>query len=208
MIALSYSSYQRTLPNEGIPYAMIKPNKDFLPLQGEYEELAVYKIARCIYAITYYFAHTYFEKGDRTVDQMIQAARSGKQNIAEGSIDGATSREMEIKLLNVARGSMHELKADYEDFLLNRGLCKWAKDDPRAFQTRRYCRIHNDAEEYLEAVKVRSGETTANIVLTLLHQYDVLMVRLIETVKRRFLTEGGIKEEMFRARKLYRDSQR
>jgi len=187
---------------------MVKPNKDFLPLQGDYENLTVYKIARCIYAITYYFAHTYLEKGDRTVDQMIQAARSGKQNIAEGSIDGATSREMEIKLLNVARGSMHELKADYEDYLLNRGLCRWPKDDPRASQARRYCRNHNNAEEYIEAVKVRSDETTANIVLTMLHQYDVLVVRLIETVKHRFLTEGGAKEEMFRARKLYREGQR
>lgn len=183
------------------------PNS-FLPLQGDYENLVVYKIARCIYAITYYFANTYLEKGDRTRDQMIQAARSGKQNIAEGSVDGSTSREMEIKLFNVARGSMHELKADYEDYLLCRGLCRWSRDDARAMQARRYCREHNRAEDYIEAVKKRTDETTANIVLTLLHQYDVLMVKLIEESKHHFLTEGGAKEEMSRARRQYRDGKR
>ncbi|MBQ9637607.1 MAG: four helix bundle suffix domain-containing protein [Prevotella sp.] len=176
-------------------------NNDFLPLQGKYEDLVVYKIARCLYAITYYFANTYLDKGDRTIDQMVQAARSGKQNIAEGSVDGSTSKEMEIKLMNVARGSMHELKADYEDYLMNRGLARWDKDDDRTKQTRLYCRKHNEPEDYMDAIKQRSDETIANIALTLLHQYDQMMVKLIERIKERFLAEGGIKEEMFRARK-------
>ena len=115
---------------------------------------------------------------------------------------------MEIKLFNVARGSMHELKADYEDYLLCRGLCRWNRDDARAMQARRYCREHNRAEDYIEAVKKRTDETTANIVLTLLHQYDVLLVKLIEESKHHFLTEGGAKEEMSRARRQYRDGKR
>ena len=96
--------------------------RDFLPQRGNYENLAVYKLATCIYAVTFHFANTYFSRGDRTIDQMVQAARSGKQNIAEASVDGNTSTEMEIKLMNVARGSMHELKADYEDYLMHHEL--------------------------------------------------------------------------------------
>lgn len=179
-------------------------NKSFIPQRGDYEHLTVYQIAKCLYAITYYFANTYLERGDRTIDQMVQAARSGKQNIAEASIDGNTSKEMEIKLMNVARGSMHELKADYEDYLMNHRLQKWSKDDPKYERTRAYCKTHNNVEDYQKAIEQRSDETIANIAITMLHQYDVLMVKLIEKIKDRFLKEGGIKEEMFRARTEYR----
>ena len=176
-------------------------DSSFIPLTGNrYERLKVYKIANCIYAITYFFANKFFVKGDRTIDQMIQAARSGKQNIVEASIDGNTSREMEIKLMNVARGSMHELQADYEDFLITHNFRTWSNDDPRTQQMRSFARRHNDPEIYLEKIKQRSPETIANVALTLIHQYDYLMVRLIERIKRRFLEEGGIKEEMYRAR--------
>ena len=182
---------------------MIK-NDSFIPQRGDYEHLTVYQIAKCLYAITYYFANTFFQKGDRTIDQMVQAARSGKQNIAEASIDGNTSKEMELKLMNVARGSMHELKADYEDYLMNHRLEKWSRNDPRATKTRAYCIAHKDAEDYQKAIEQRSDETIANIAITMLHQYDVLMMRLIEAIKDRFLKEGGIKEEMYRARTEYR----
>ncbi|MBO4871266.1 MAG: four helix bundle suffix domain-containing protein [Muribaculaceae bacterium] len=182
----------------------MQQNKDFIPQRGNYKNLAVYQIASCIYVITYHFANLVFSKGDRTIDQMVQAARSGKQNIAEASIDGNTSREMEIKLMNVARGSMHELQADYEDFLLTHGFTQWGNDDPRTIQMRNYARNHNDPQIYLEKIKQRSPETIANVALTLIHQYDFLMVRLIERIKQRFLEEGGIKEEMYRARTNYR----
>ena len=131
---------------------------------------------------------------------MLQAARSAKQNIAEGSVDGATSIEMEIKLMNVARGSMHELKADYEDFLLHAGLQKWDSNDQRTKQTRKFARANNDPEIFREKIKQRSPETVANIALTLIHQYDFLMVRLIESIKQRFLQNGGIREQMYKAR--------
>ena len=181
-------------------------NKSFIPQRGDYRNLAVYKIASCIYVITHHFANTYLGKGDRTIDQMVQAARSGKQNIVEASVDGNTSRETEIILMNVARGSMHELQADYEDFLLTHGFEKWDNNDPRTIQMRNYARNHSEPEVYLEKVKQRSPDTVANVALTLIHQYDYLMVRLIESIKQRFLNEGGIKEEMYRARKAVKDN--
>mgnify|MGYP002523619487 CR=1 FL=1 len=131
---------------------------------------------------------------------MIQAARSGKQNIAEGSVDGSTSKEMEIKLTNVAKASMHELLIDYEDFLLTHGMDKWEVSDERTQQTREYCYYHMEPELYIKAVEDRSAETIANIAITMLHQFDVLISRLIESQKRAFLREGGIKEQMYRAR--------
>lgn len=182
-------------------------NREFLPQRGNYEDLAVYKLAACIYAVTYHFANTYFMKGDRTIDQMVQAARSGKQNIAEGSVDGNTSTEMEIKLMNVARGSMHELKADYEDYLILHGLERWSINDSRTLATRRFCRNNNDPAVFLAKAQERSPETIANIALTMIHQFDYLMVRLIESIKQRFLEQGGIKEQMYQARKQLRDKQ-
>lgn len=179
-------------------------DNSFLPLTNRYEGLTVYKVATCIYAITYYFAQTYLPKGDRTVDQMIQAARSGKQNIAEGMVDGDTSKEMQLKLLNAARGSMHELKVDYEDYLLTRGLEHWALTDPRSVQTRNFCKTHSDPKEYQEAIEKRSDETIANIALTLIYQYFPMIEGLIEKQKREFIQSGGIKEELSTARKKYR----
>ena len=176
-------------------------NDDFLPLYRKYEDLLVFQLAQCIHAITHYFSETYIHIGDRTRDQMEQGARSGKQNIVEGSVDGATSVEMELRLMNVARGSMHELKTDYEDYLLHHGLEQWGKDDPRTQMVRQYTRQHKDPNDYLDKVKERSPETIANIVLSMIHQYDYLMVRLIESIKKRFLEKGGIKEQLYRARK-------
>ncbi len=97
---------------------------DFLPLKGNYRNLIAFQKAECIYDVTYYFAHKYLAKGDRTIDQMIQAARSGRQNIAEGCTASTTSKETEIKLLNVAKASLQELLLDYEDYLRVRNLEK------------------------------------------------------------------------------------
>ena len=173
---------------------------DFLPQEGHYRKLNAFRLAECIYALTYDFAHKHLKAGDRTIDQMVQAARSGKQNIAEGSVDGITSREMELKLTSVSKASMHELLLDYEDYLLTRRLEKWSIDDPRTRQTRSYTRTHMLPEQYQHVVDTRSAETAANIAITMLHQFDVLITRLIEAQKQRFLDEGGIKEQMYRAR--------
>ena len=181
-------------------------DKDFIRQDNNYRTLKAFQKAECVYDVTYYFANKFLSKGDRTIDQMVQAARSGKQNLAEGNIDGVTSKEMEIKLTNVNRASLHELLLDYEDYLRVRGLEQWPYDDPRCVQTRAFCKKHLVSAVYREKIKDRSDETIANIAITLIHQCDVLIKGLIEWQKKNFLENGGIKEEMYRARKAYRDS--
>lgn len=180
-------------------------DKGFIRQDNNYRTLKAFQKAECVYDVTYYFANKFLSKGDRTIDQMVQAARSGKQNLAEGNIDGVTSKEMEIKLTNVNRASLHELLLDYEDYLRVRGLEQWPYDDPRCMQTRAFCKKHLDSAVYREKIKDRTDETIANIAITLIHQCDVLIRGLIEWQKRNFLENGGIKEEMYRARKAYRD---
>ena len=187
----------------------MKTDKSFLALKGNYRSLIAFQKTECIYDITYYFAHHYLVEGkDRTVDQMVQAARSGKQNIAEGCSSGTTSRETELKLVNVARASLQELLLDYEDWLRVRDMEPWALDDPRCEQTRKAVAQHNDSAYYREAIKERSPETIANIAITLIHQADVMLRRLLEHLQRDFLEQGGIKEEMTRVRAEYRKSNR
>lgn len=181
-------------------------NKDFIPQQGFYRKLRVYQIAEIIYDITYYFATRFLKKGDRTIDQMIQAARSGKQNIAEGSSAGVTSKETEIKLTNVAKASLQELLIDYEDYLRVRRLEIWDKDSEKVKQTRRYCNKQVDSTEICQKLPERKDETIANIAITLIHQADRLLHGLIERQKRDFLQNGGIREQMTRARKEYRSN--
>ena len=185
----------------------MQTDQSFLPLHGNYRNLVVYQKTECIYDITYYFAHHFLEKGDRTIDQMIQAARSGKQNIAEGCSAGTTSRETEIKLLNVARASLDELVIDYEDYLRTRDLQQWPVDSVKGIQARRACIQHNDSKYYRDAIKVRTDETIANIAITLIHQAHTMLLKLIETNKKEFLEQGGIKEEKYRARLKYRSNQ-
>lgn len=176
----------------------------FLPHGGSYKNLIAYQKAECVYDVTFYFAHHYLEKGDRTIDQMVQAAQSGKQNIAEGAAAGNTSKETEIKLTNVAKASLQELLVDYEDFLRVRGLKQWQSDDARLAQTKRACAAHNDSEYYRKAMSERSAETIANIAITLIHQTDWLLNKLIEKLEIQFVENGGVKEQMTKARKEYR----
>lgn len=177
---------------------------NFIQQRGHYRELIVYQKAECIYDITFYFAHKYLDKADRTIDQMIQAARSGKQNIAEGSAASSTSRETELKLTNVAKASLQELLIDYEDYLRVRNLELWNVNSSKAEQTRMACRKHNDSAYFRKAIAVRSDETIANIAITLIHQTDSLLRKLIDHLKTEFLTHGGIKEEIYAARKEWR----
>lgn len=172
----------------------------FLQQKGNYRDLIVFQKTECIYDITYYFAHTYLKVNDRTIDQMIQAARSGRQNIAEGCEGGTTSSETEIKLLNVAKASLQELLLDYEDYLRVRELELWDINSEKARKTRSICLRHNDSDFYRKAIKVRSDETICNIAITLIHQADYLLRKYIERLQADFLANGGIKEQMFRAR--------
>ncbi|MDE7410026.1 MAG: four helix bundle suffix domain-containing protein [Muribaculaceae bacterium] len=178
--------------------------ESFLPQKGNYRNLIVFQKAECIYDITYYFAHKYFSKGDRTIDQMIQAARSGRQNIAEGSAAATTSSETEIKLMNVARASLQELLLDFEDYLRVRRLHRWNIQDPRSIQCRKVCSSHNDSQYYRDAIEKRNDETIANIAITLIHQTDVFLRKLIDRLQKDFLKNGGIREQMYKARINYR----
>lgn len=176
----------------------------FMPQKGHFRKLIAYRKAECIYDITFFFAHKFLDKSDRTIDQMIQAARSGKQNIAEGSAAGGTSKETELKLTNVARASLQELLVDYEDYLRVRNLQTWDLNSEKAIKTREVCRKHTDSEYYRKAITIRSDETVANIAITLIHQTDMLLRRLIERLKQDFLENGGLKEEMYKARMEWR----
>lgn len=174
--------------------------KDFIPQRGNYRQLISYQKSECIYDITFFFAHKYLGKGDRTTDQMIQAARSCKQNIIEGSSASTTSKETELKLVNVARASLQELLADYEDYLRVRNMEQWNVNSPKFLTARTVCAKHNDSAYYRKAIEIRSDETTANIAITLIHQTDTLLGKLIERLKKDFIEQGGIREEMYRAR--------
>ena len=179
----------------------------FLPQHGHYRHLRVYQVAEMIYDITYYFAQHYLQKGDRTIDQMVQAARSGKQNIAEGNQAAATSSETEIKLTNVAKASLEELLDDYEDYLRVRQLPQWDAQHPRYEKMRAYARSEQIKEEYAQKIQRMNDEEIANLSITLIHQAIYMLHKLLETMQKRFVTEGGIKERMFQARVNYRNNQ-
>lgn len=172
----------------------------FLKQGGGYRNLRVYKVTEIIYDITYYFAHHYLSKGDRTVDQMVQAARSGKQNIAEGSEASTTSREMEIKLTNVAKASLEELLKDYEDYLRVRQLSQWDASHPRYEAMREYAKSEKIEHEYFKLLPKLNDEEISNLSITLINQATYMLRKLINKQQEQFLEEGGIREQMKKAR--------
>ena len=173
-----------------------------------WKDLYFYRKSDALYQITVEFCKRFLPAhGDRTVDQMVQAARSGKQNIVEGSEDGQTSSEMEIKLMNVARGSLQELRADYQDYLNTHHLSTWSKDSKRQKRLRDFCHSNNDYCDYEPLLAKMNDEEMANMALTLCHQTDKMMCAYIEKLEKQFVTEGGIKERMHAARTGYRQEQ-
>lgn len=176
-----------------------------LKQQTNWEQLGFYKKSVVLYQMTFAFCERFLPKyGDRTVDQMVQAARSGKQNIVEGSADGMTSTEMELKLLNVARASIKELREDYEDYLLSRHLATWKSGHNRYDRLLAFCRNHNNLADYEPFFQKWSAEEMANTALTLCHQVDKAMMTYIKGKETQFVKEGGIKERMYAARTGYR----
>lgn len=178
-------------------------------LEGaNWKELHFYQKSVALFQMTFVFCDRFLPKhGDRTVDQMIQAARSGKQNIIEGSEDGKTSTEMELRLLNVARSSTQELREDYKDYLLTRKFALWDKEHPRYAKMRDFTRAHNMLEDYEPYFTRWTAEEMANIGYTLCCQIDVMMNGYLATLEERFRKEGGIKERMHRVRTGYRSEQ-
>ena len=172
-----------------------------LPPRGDYRTLLSFQKAEVVYDITFRFAHTHLSRGDRTIDQMIQSARSGKKNILEGSKAGLTSKEMEIKLTNVARASLEELLDDYLDYLRARDLPLWDKNSKEALYVRKLGRIEPQTYElYREIVDTRPAAVVANIAICLIHQTNYLIDRQLERLERDFLKQGGLRERMTRAR--------
>ncbi|MDR0694414.1 MAG: four helix bundle suffix domain-containing protein [Prevotellaceae bacterium] len=167
---------------------------------GNYKRLYSYQKAEAIYDITFYFCRNYLRKGDRTVDQMVQAARSGKQNIAEGCAASSTSKETEIKLVNVAKASLQELLLDYEDYLRTREHRQWEQNSVELDKMRELGRRHNDSAFYMGIIKTRPPETIANIAICLIKQTDYLLYRQLKVLEKQFLREGGFRERLTRMR--------
>ena len=174
--------------------------EEFLKQKGNYRKLRCFQLAEHLYDITFIFCERFINLGDRTKDQMIQAARSIKQNIAEGSCAATMSTQSEMFLTNVGKSSQQELLLDYEDYLITRGLRKWTLDDPRLENVRSNLKQKMSQEFMIEKAKNWSDETIANVAITLVHQCDKMLTRLLEYQKRQFLQKGGIKEQMTRAR--------
>ena len=184
-------------------------NNERVLLEGaNWKALRFYQKSEALYQMTFVFCERFLPKhGDRTVDQMVQAARSGKQNIIEGSEDGKTSTEMELKLLNVARSSIHELREDYKDYLLSRQLSLWDKHHPRYNKMHDFTKVHNKLVDYEPFFQLWNGEEMANTGYTMCCQIDVLMNGYLAILEERFKKEGGMKERMYRVRTGYRAEQ-
>ncbi len=181
--------------------------RPFLPARGNYRGLLFYKKAEAIYDITFRFCARFLQRSDRTNDQMLQAARSGKQNIAEGAKAALTSTQTELKLTNVARASLEELLTDYEDFLRTRDLAIWKKDSKEALYARKLGRAKDESfETYREFTETRPAGTVANIALCLIHQTNYLLDRYLRHLEQDFVENGGIRERMTAARLQYRSN--
>ena len=166
-----------------------------------YRNLIAYRKAVVIYDLTYHFCERFIAIGDRTKDQMVQAARSGKQNIVEGKAASLTSAETHLKLLGVARSSFQELLEDYYDYLRTRKLRIWETDSKEVEAMRELGLSHSDSNFFLELAESRNDETIANMAIVLLYQEDVLLRKHIEKQIKRFVDDGGFRESLTKARK-------
>lgn len=197
-----------------------------IPKHGGYRNLKSFQIGQLAYDLTVRFCDRYISKRSRTHDQMVQAARSGVQNIAEGSKASGTSKKMELKLTNVARASLEELRLDYEDFLRQRGLALWPEDDPRRGElVRRRCRTVEEVAAWVTEIHGRDGpdrqhgrpsnepstqsipsrkstypEIAANAALVLIGVACALLDRQIAAQAAAFTEEGGFTERLYRIR--------
>ena len=179
-----------------------------LNTQTNWEELYFYQKSDVIYQMSFAFCDRFINLyKDRTRDQIIQAARSCKQNIVEGLADGVTSSEMQLKLLNVARASLKELKEDYKDYVKSRHLQFYDQNHPKYDGMLKYCRFHNKLEDYEPFFSKWNDEDMCNYAITLCHMIDKMMMSFLRKLEQEFVTEGGIKERMYKVRTGYRQQQ-
>ena len=175
---------------------------------ANYRGLHVYQKAEVLVLLTDIFCKRFLPPyGDRRVDQMNMAARCGKQNIVEGCEDGQTSSEMEVRLVNVGRGSFQELREDYEDYLKRNKLPIWDNNHPRFNKMVDFCRKNNLWEAYQPLAETLSAEELGNLALTLCHITDKMFCGYLEHLEKTFREEGGIKERMHAVRTGYRQEQ-
>jgi four helix bundle suffix protein len=173
----------------------------FIPKHGGYKKLLSYQKAEIVYDATVHFCDRFIDKRSRTRDQMVQAARSGKQNIIEGSMASATSKEMEIKLTNVGRASLEELLADYRDYLRVRGLQEWPADHAYACRLRQLNRTRNATyATFRKGIENPDPAICANVIIGLIRVASYLLDRQIRHLEAEFVSEGGLRERMTRAR--------
>ena len=176
-------------------------SKGFIPPHGGYKNLLSYQKAEIVYDATVYFCDRFIDKRSRTHDQMVQAARSGKQNIVEGSMAAATSKETQIKLTNVARASLEELLVDYLDFLRTRGLEEWPAEHTYALRLRKLNQIPGATyETFRKGIESPDPAIAANVILGLIRVTTYLLSRQLHHLEKAFLQEGGLRERMTRAR--------
>ncbi|MFH1005590.1 MAG: four helix bundle suffix domain-containing protein [Bacteroidota bacterium] len=176
-------------------------NEGFIPIHGGYRNLITYQKSEIIYDGTIYFTKRFFRKYDRTIDQMVQAARSGKQNIVEASMASATSKETEIKLTNVARASLEELLIDYEDFLRTHKLKIWEKDHKLTVRFRELNKTPNaNYQTYIKAIENPVPEICANSMICLIKIVTWLLSQQMKSLEKAFINEGGLRERMTKAR--------
>jgi four helix bundle suffix protein len=181
----------------------------FIPPHGGYEDLLAYRKSQIIYDATVRFCDRFIDKRSRTHDQMVQAARSGNKNIAEGSQISGTSKESEIKLTGVARGSLEELLGDYQDYLRQRGFTQWDKNAREALYVRKLgARNDESYASYQSYIETRPAETVANILICLIHQANYLLDQQLRQLEKEFLQAGGLRERMTRARLAARAKER
>lgn len=173
----------------------------FIPPHGGYEKLLSFQKARIVYDGTVWFCEHFLNRRDRTFDQMIQAARSGKQNILEGSQASGTSKETEIKLTNVARASLEELLEDYRDFLRVRGIREWTKEHPYTQRLRQLNREKNaNYETFKRGIEHSDPAVSANVMIGLIKLTNFLLDRQLSHLEKAFIKEGGLRERMTQAR--------
>jgi four helix bundle suffix protein len=176
-------------------------SEGFIAPHGGYKRLLSYQKAEIVYDATVYFCDRFVDKRSRTHDQMIQAARSGKQNIIEGSMAAATSKETEIKLTNVARASLEELLADYRDFLRVRGFQEWPKEHAYAVRLRKLNQIQDaNYATFRKGIENPDPAVAANVIIGLIRVTSFLLDRQLRYLERAFLKDGGMRERMTRAR--------
>ena len=171
-----------------------------IPPHGGYRNLRSFQAAQLAYDATVVFCERFVDRYSRTRDQMTQAARSGVQNIAEGSMASATSKKTELKLTSVARASLEELLLDYEDYLRQHGLRAWDKDSPEALAVRQRYR----SDPY--GIRTANAETAANTLICLVNQASYLLGRQMKQLEQTFLDEGGFTERLYRERQEHRRS--